>query len=91
MDQNIRKKDAPALEKNGISNSVTLRPSSFVSNYINEPFDGGFNIDWVKDKYGNPLPYQINQTMMRVDLPKAIEPGSSYNFQIKCIVFNQGI
>jgi hypothetical protein len=83
LDQNIRKKDAPALEKNGSSNSATLRPSSFVSNYINEPFDGGFIIDWVKDKDGNPLPYQINQTMMRIDLPKAIEPGSSYVFQIK--------
>ena len=83
LDQNIRKKDALALEKNGSSNSATLKPSSFVSNYINEPFDGGFIIDWVKDKDGNPLPYQINQTMMRIDLPKAIEPGSSYVFQIK--------
>ena len=83
LDQNIRKKDAPALEKNGSGNSMTLRPSSFVSNFVNEPFDGGFNIDWVKDQNGSPLRYQINQTMMRVDLPNAIPPGGSFVFQIK--------
>ena len=33
LDQNIRKKDAPSLEKNGADNSVTVRPSSFISNF----------------------------------------------------------
>ncbi len=83
LDQNIRKKDAPALEKNGSGNSITLPPSSFVSNYIKGPFDGGFNIDWVQDEKGNSLPYTINQTMMRVTLPQAIQPGGSYVFKIK--------
>ncbi|MFQ3340442.1 MAG: hypothetical protein ACI9TK_000093 [Flavobacteriaceae bacterium] len=83
LDQNIRKKDAPALEKNGVSNSVTVRPSSFVSNYIKDSFDGGFNIDWIKDANENSLPYKINQTMMRVDLPKKIAPGGTYVFKIK--------
>lgn len=45
LDQNIRKKDAPALEKNGANSAITLSPSSFVSDYVKEPFDGGFNID----------------------------------------------
>jgi len=83
LDQNIRKKDAPALEKNGSGNSFTLPPSSFVSSYIKGPFDGGFNIDWVQDEKGNSLPYTINQTMMRVTLPQAIQPGGSYVFKIK--------
>ena len=83
LDQNIRKKDAPALEKNGSGNSQTMRPSSFVSDYVNTPFDGGFNIEWVKDQNGEALPYQINQTMMRVDLPAAIPPGGTFVFQIK--------
>jgi hypothetical protein len=83
LDQNIRKKDAPALEKNGSGNSITLPPSSFVSNDIKGPFDGGFNIDWVQDEKGNSLPYTINQTMMRVTLPQAIQPGGSYVFKIK--------
>jgi len=83
LDQNIRKKDAPALEKNGSGNSFTLPPTYFVSNYIKGPFDGGFNIDWVQDEKGNSLPYTINQTMMRVTLPQAIQPGGSYVFKIK--------
>ena len=83
LDQNIRKSDAPNLEKNGAGNSVTVRPSSFVSDFINDPFDGGFNIEWVTDQTGKALKYTINQTMMRVDLPVAIVPGQTYVFKIK--------
>ena len=83
LDQNIRKKDAPALEKNGSGNSISQRPSSFVSTYVNDPFDGGFNIERVVDAQNNALPYKINQTMMRVDLPKALAPGGVYVFKIK--------
>lgn len=83
LDQNIRKSDAPNLEKNGTGNSVTVRPSSFVSDFINDPFDGGFNIEWVTDETGKALKYTINQTMMRVDLPEAIAPGQTYAFKIK--------
>lgn len=83
LDQNIRKKDAPALEKNGTGNSVTQRPSSFVSTYVEESFDGGFNIEWVRDNQGGALPFKINQTMMRVDLPTALAPGDVFKFKIK--------
>ncbi len=83
LDQNIRKSDAPNLEKNGTGNSATVRPSSFVSDFINYPFDGGFNIEWVTDETGKALKYTINQTMMRVDLPEAIAPGQTYVFKIK--------
>ena len=83
LDQNIRKSDAPNLEKNGAGNSVTVRPSSFVSDFVNDPFDGGFNIEWVTDETGKALKYTINQTMMRVDLPEAIAPGQTYVFKIK--------
>ena len=83
LDQNIRKKDAPALEKNGSGNSITQRPSSFVSTYVKDPFDGGFNIERVVDAQDKALSYKINQTMMRVDLPKALAPGGVYVFKIK--------
>ncbi|MDA9587219.1 M1 family metallopeptidase, partial [Flavobacteriaceae bacterium] len=62
---------------------VTVRPSSFISNFAEDSFDGGFNIEWVKDENGNSLPYKINQTMMRVDLPNAIDPGEIFIFKIK--------
>ena len=83
LDQNIREKDAPALEKNPASNPATIDPNAFVQSYVKDSFDGGFNIDWVQDENGKGLPYKINQTMMRVDLPKVIGPGESYVFKIK--------
>ena len=83
LDQNIREKDAPALEKNQESNLATIDPNAFVQSYVKDSFDGGFNIDWVQDENGKGLPYKINQTMMRVDLPKVIGPGESYVFKIK--------
>ena len=83
LDQNIRKKDTPSLYKNSSGNSVTQRPSSFLKNYINGSFDGGFNIEWVLDTQGNPLKYTINQTMMRVDLPESLSPNQIFKFKIK--------
>ncbi|NNJ25010.1 M1 family metallopeptidase [Alienimonas chondri] len=51
-----------------------------------ETFDGGFKIDKVaagsKDADGPDLPHAIVDTMMRVDLPKPLEPGASYTFNV---------
>ena len=83
LDQNIRRNDAAALEKNGASSSVTQRPSSFVRSFVNKPFDGGFNIEWVKNAQGEELSYHINQTMMRVDLKNQLAPNDVFEFKIK--------
>lgn len=83
LDQNIRKKDAPALEKNGEGAEPILRVETFVNSYFKEPFDGGFNIDWVKDENGIPLKHTINMTMMRVDLPQPLKSGDQFKFSIK--------
>jgi hypothetical protein len=43
----------------------------------------GYNITAVKDaKSNNPLKYTINQTMMRIDLPAPLKPGTSYSFNV---------
>ena len=83
LDQNIRKKDAPALEKNGSGVQPIMRPSTFVGQHLKEPFDGGFNIEWVKGMNNEALPYTINLTMMRIDLPQPIQSGQQYSFKIK--------
>lgn len=46
-------------------------------------FDGGFKIEQVKDISNKDLPFTINQTMMRVDLPTPLRPGQSVQFKIK--------
>ena len=43
----------------------------------------GVNIEDVSDENGERLTYKINQTMMRVDLPKPLQPGASFSFNVK--------
>ncbi len=83
LDQNIRRKDAPALEKNTSSISSMEDVGSFVDETLKEPFEGGFNIEFVKDSNGKPLRHIVNQTMMRVDLPSPLKSGQQYVFSIK--------
>ena len=83
LDQNRRAKDSksPLIEPSGAAPADMA--SSFVEQYMGNPFDGGFNIESVKDAKGNNLPYTINQTMMRVDMPKNLKPGEKFVFSIK--------
>jgi hypothetical protein len=43
----------------------------------------GVNIISVTDAAGNALPYTINQTMMRIDLPQPIQSKQSYSFSME--------
>lgn len=42
----------------------------------------GVNIELVQTQNGDDLPYQINQTMMRVDLPSPLMPGRAFSFNV---------
>lgn len=46
-------------------------------------YRGGFQIKAVKDAAGNSLPFVINFTMMRVDLPAPIKTGQSFRFSVE--------
>ena len=83
LDQNIRKKDSPSLLKNSQSMDQVSQLSTFANNHLGDPFDGGFNIEHVLDAQGKPLPYIINQTMMRIDLPTPLQSGGQVSFSIK--------
>lgn len=43
----------------------------------------GHNIESVTDENGKPLPYTINMTMMRIDLPTPLASGEKISFNIK--------
>ncbi|MBT1685229.1 M1 family metallopeptidase [Dawidia soli] len=45
-------------------------------------FDGGFKIKSVKDASGKTLPYMVNYTMMRIDLPTPLASGQKFSFSI---------
>ena len=83
LDQNIRKKDSPSLQIEAGGISPISYADNFVSDFLEENFDGGFNIDWVKDNKENPLKYTINQTMMRIELPTPLKKGGKFSFSIK--------
>ena len=83
LDQNIRKKDSPSLIRDGDGVSLAYDPSGFTNKFINEPFDGGFNIEYVKDVNGKALTFFINQTMMRIDLPEVLKSGEKVSFSLK--------
>ena len=42
----------------------------------------GHKITLVADKNGKALPYTINKTMMRIDLPTPLKSGGKYTFQV---------
>ena len=83
LDQNVRQKDT----KSALRNSKKVRPNNRVENfakaYMSEPFDGGFNIDFVKDANGKALSYTINQTMMRINIPAPLKSKEKMSFSIK--------
>ena len=83
LDQNVRKKDSPSLIRDGDGVSPAYDPSGFTNKFINEPFDGGFNIEYVKDVNGKALTFFINQTMMRIDLPEVLKSGEKVSFSMK--------
>jgi len=82
LDQNVRKKDSPAKKRNGSGMAPVMPPENFVSEYMKDEFDGGFNIASVTHD-DTPLPYKINYTMMRVELPEPLETGDEFEFSIK--------
>lgn len=60
-------------------NQFDLEALDFRNNYK----EFGVNILEVTDKAGKNLPYTINNTMMRVDLPQPLKSGSKYVFKVK--------
>jgi len=84
LDQNMRasdskKPDMSVEEFNAPFNDAMY----FTNNNIKKPFDGGFNIEYVKSENGSPLSHSINETMMRINLAKPLAPGETFEFSIK--------
>ncbi|MGL2963048.1 M1 family metallopeptidase [Flavobacterium sp. RSB2_4_14] len=83
LDQNekARNSNSPLVESNKTDPAFSTQ--AFSRKYLEEDFDGGFNIDYVKDSQGKPMQYTVNQTMMRLELPKLLKHGEKTSFSIK--------
>jgi Peptidase family M1 domain len=86
LDQNQFKQDSvtrqtqtatPAPNGGDLVSVGTLRQ---LQSYTQTPH--GFEIGSVTDGAGNPLHYVINDTMMRVDVPRGLAPGATQVFKI---------
>lgn len=81
------------LDQNVLSSENTLKATSTdkvvdsvaAKKYADEvsDFKAGFDIHSVSETSGKPLPFFINNTMMRVDLPEPLKSGGIYSFTIK--------
>lgn len=82
LDQNTREKNAISYQTD--ANSISPRMGAGAIDRVRgfEDFDGGFKIKHVKDAAGKDLPYTINFTMMRIDLPKPLANGESFDISI---------
>ena len=81
LDQNVRARDSwtQKTATGRISDPVSFR----MLKRVHSGYDGGFKIEYVQDTSGNDIPYQVVNTMMRVDLPRPLKSGTKVSFKIK--------
>ncbi len=81
LDQNMRAQNSMSqkIETQSISEKMSFDDLKSLHN----DFDGGFKIQHVQNGSGDPLPHEIVNTMMRIDLPQPLEPGNSTELKIK--------
>ncbi len=96
LDQNLFAKDSPGpiSRTGGVQPQTTMGALAMTGNAYYQGGEYGYRIKAIKDKTGKPLPYTINQTMMRIDLPAPVAPNQSFSFsvdwQYKIIEFAKG-
>lgn len=83
LDQNINAKGNNTFKTTNNSVRDSIDTKSMAATVDLYDFDGGFKIKSVKDASGKTLNYTVNQTMMRIDLPKALGAGQKMSFSVE--------
>jgi len=88
LDQNMRAQNSTTqhIKTGGIFNQRGATAQTAFNQLKNNQFydfDGGFKLAYVKTVAGANLPYTVNNTMMRVDLPTPLRQGQKFSFKIK--------
>ncbi len=83
LDQNINAKGNNTIKSSNNSIKDSVDAKSLSASLALDDFDGGFKIKSVKDASGKTLSYTINQTMMRIDLPKTLAAGQKMSLSIE--------
>ena len=83
LDQNINTKDNLTTKTDTYSVKDSVSTKEMASELGLYDFEGGHKIKSIKDATGKTLPYTINATMMRIDLPQPLAAGQKYVFSIE--------
>ncbi len=84
LDENEHSPDGENNNFNGSEKSLPITVGQIDAlDYKTNLTGYGVNIIEVSDASGRPLPYTINMTMMRIDLPKALPSKQQYIFRVK--------
>lgn len=81
LDQNLHRTDSVS----SLTQTVTeMEKASYgrLRYDLEKDFGGGYEIQSVKTSSGAPLQHSIVDTMMRIDLPQALQPGQKTTFSI---------
>ena len=83
LDQNIRAKNSHGqlTATSSISDQTSFETIKRMQDRMD--FNGGFKLEKITDNSGKNLIYKVNETMMRIELPKALKKGQSFSFKIK--------
>jgi hypothetical protein len=84
LDQNIFAPENMTGKTNTgqVRDSVPAGFLNYISGITVSDYKGGYTIKSVKDAAGKPLPYTINNTMMRIDLPASMKTGDKFVFSV---------
>lgn len=83
LDQNQKAKDSDTYSTQTSSFDPKQVSANDLKRLEKKDLDRGYHIESVTNEKGQALPYVIQKTMMRIDLPAPLSPGGSYTFSIK--------
>ncbi|NOZ66070.1 MAG: M1 family metallopeptidase [Alphaproteobacteria bacterium] len=83
LDQNRFAHDSGEQKSNFDSSKPKAPYATLRQKMYEKTYEGGYKISAVTDSGGADLPYVINNTMMRIDLPSPLRSGQQLNFSIE--------
>ena len=83
LDQNILSRTSKTPLVTSDKTQPSMGVQGFSRSYLEQKFDGGFKLDYVKDANGKIMKTTVNETMMRIDLDKPLKHSEKISFSIK--------
>ena len=82
LDQNRFRRDSDDMLTKTAPDFAQFSYGALASLLERRRFEGGVTIDAVTDADGEPLPYTVNRTMMRIDLAEPLAAGERLSFSV---------